>query len=261
MKKVVAIVLVVGSVGYLCMSQRQLGASMTHAAEPRPGQPPVRVIRFSDYTWKVKSSQGRVGPGPNYFSESSDNVSMDDRGRLRLRITQRDGRWNCAEVISERSFGYGTYRFYLETPAEKIDRNAVLGLFTWSDEPDYSHREIDFLEISRWGQANNQNAQFVVQPYTRRQNIHRWQIPTGVAETTFLGTWSRDRVLFQAWRGHSAAPPDAQSILQEWSFSQRVPQAGGENARMNLWLMNPRGPADGKEVEVIITNFEFTPIP
>lgn len=145
----------------------------------------MRTLQFSGYEWKVKSSSGQVGPGPNYFSDSKNNVEVDARGRLHLRITQRDGRWYCAEVISTRSFGYGTYRFYVDTSFDKMDPRVVLGLFTWSDAPDYSHREID-VEVSRWGNKNNKNGQFVVQPYTRPMNIVRFQIPRGLNASTHL---------------------------------------------------------------------------
>src|SRR5258708_3441244 len=112
-------------------------------------RPEVRRLRFSGYDWTVKSSDGRVGPGPNYFSDSNDNVLVDAQGRLHLLITQPNGRWYCAEVISIRSFGYGTYRFYLDTNLDNLDPQIVLGMFTWNDAPAYNHREID-IEVSRW---------------------------------------------------------------------------------------------------------------
>jgi hypothetical protein len=37
----------------------------------------------------MKSSTGQVGPGPNYFSDSTNNVWLDGMGQLRLRITNR----------------------------------------------------------------------------------------------------------------------------------------------------------------------------
>src|SRR5437667_40636 len=67
----------------------------------------ARVIKFSGYDWTVKSSRDRVGPGPNYFSDGEENVRVDERGRLHLRLTQREGRFYCAEVVSRRSFGAG----------------------------------------------------------------------------------------------------------------------------------------------------------
>src|SRR5574341_1745935 len=46
-----------------------------------------RQISFSGYMWNVKKSNGRVGPGPNYFSDSTQNVWVDlsgDRKSTRL---------------------------------------------------------------------------------------------------------------------------------------------------------------------------------
>jgi len=64
-----------------------------------------------------------------------------------LRINQKEGRWRCAEVVSERRFDVGTYRFTIESGIDGLDPNAFLSLFTWSDAPDYHHRELD-VEIS-----------------------------------------------------------------------------------------------------------------
>jgi hypothetical protein len=36
-----------------------------------------------------------------------------------------------------------------------------------------------------------------------------------------------------------------------------TPVPGGENARMNLWLFQGHAPPDGREVEVIVSKFEF----
>lgn len=217
--------------------------------------PAVRTLQFSGYEWTVKSSDRPVGPGPNYFSDSSENVTVDDQGRLHLHITRRDGRWYCAEVISTRSFGYGTYRFYLDTVVDNLDPQVVLGMFTWNDDPAYNHREID-IEVSRWGQADNKNGQFVVQPYTIPQNIVRFQIPSGLEATTHLFTWKADNVFYQSLKGHDAAPSDSSLVIQEHNFTRGIPRAGGENARINFWLMVGRPPAHAQE-EIIISKFEF----
>jgi hypothetical protein len=220
---------------------------------------PIRTLHFSGYEWKVKSSKGRVGPGPNHFSDK--NVFVDAQGRLHLRITQRDNRWYCSEVISQRSFGYGTYRFYLDTRVDNLDPNIVLGLFTWSDDPAYSHREID-IECTKWGDANNStNAQFVVQPYHPPGHLLRFQVPSGTNTSTHSFTWKQDSVFFQSLKGHDATTPEKSDVIKQWTYTQSIPKAGGENARMNLWLVAGRAPTDGKEAEIIIKKFEFVPSP
>jgi len=240
----------------------KVGGDVLAIAKATPNQsgssPAVKTIHFSDYEWKVKSSQGQVGPGPNYFSDSSDNVWVDDKERLHLRITHHDNRWYCAEVISQRSFGYGTYRFYLDTPVDNLDPNIVLGLFTWSDEPAYSHREID-IECTRWGNANDTtNAQFVVQPYNPPGHLLRFQIPHET-NTTHSFTWKQDSIFFQSLKGHDVTTTEKSDVIKQWTYTQSIPKAGGENARINLWLVAGGAPKDGKEAEIIIKKFEFLP--
>lgn len=219
-----------------------------------------RLIGFSGYNWWVKSSPGRVGPGPNYFSTSERNVRVDSLGRLHLKITKVKNRWYCAEIVSELSFGYGTYRFYLDSAVDNLDPNAVLGLFTWSDVPDFYNREID-IEFSRWANVANQNAQYVVQPYTLPENILRFDEPSGLAQSTHSFSWTPNQVFFQSLEGLNATPPDPSYVIQQWNFTGAVPPAGGENARMNLWLFKGQPPTHGLPLEVIINRFEFVPAP
>jgi hypothetical protein len=216
----------------------------------------VRMIKFSGYEWQVKSSHGTVGPGPNYFSESEENVSVDSNGRLHLRITKRDGRWYCAEIVGVRNLGYGTYKFHVDGDVAQIDPNVVLGMFTWSDHPAYSHREID-IEISRWGKAENSNAQFVVQPYTRPMNIVRFEIPAGAGKTRHSFDWQKDRVDCESRRAGERSDSPAGSVISKHIFTQDIPPTGDERPRINLWLVSGEPPVGEKVTEVIISRFEF----
>src|SRR5438067_10871709 len=90
----------------------------------------TRTISFSGYSWAVKSSHGKVGPGPNSFSSSSQNVWVDGQGRVHLAITRSRNRWYCAEVLATRSFGYGTYTFTLDSPVDALHPNVTLGPVT-----------------------------------------------------------------------------------------------------------------------------------
>ena len=216
-----------------------------------------RQISFSGYVWSVKTSKGKVGPGPNYFSDSTSNVWVDATGRLHMKITKLRNRWNCAEVILLNNLNYGTYRFYLDTAVDNLDPDVVLGLFTWSDNPAYNHREID-IEFSRWGSINNQNAQYVVQPYTIAQNIHRFNWPSGNTQSMHTFNWQSTQVNAQSQRGFTV-PPAPSDVLQKWNFTSGIPQAGDENARINLWLNGGHAPTNSKEVEIIVNKFEFVP--
>jgi len=209
-----------------------------------------RTVAFSGFSWSVKASTGLVGPGPNVFSDSPENVWVDAGGQLHLRITYRNGQWLAAEVVVDRSLGYGTYAFNLASPTGRLDPNVVLGLFTWSDDPAYNHREID-IEVARWGDADaTQNAQYAVQPADRAGNLRRFVQPDAPA-TSHQFAWAPNRVSFASSSGAST--------VAAWKYSGAdVPKPGNERTRINLWLDRGRPPTDGAEVEVVLSKFSFT---
>jgi hypothetical protein len=204
-------------------------------------------IRFAGRDWAVKTSRGRVGPGPNYFDAA--NVTVTPDGALLLRISHRSQRWSCAEIICSESLGYGVYRFEVSNTS-RLDVNAVLGLFTWDTQAaDAHYREID-VEISRWGDPRNENGQFVVQPYTKPRNIARFAVPAGPVIYQFV------------WAAGSLACSAAQGgrVFQEHGFTAGVPEPGSEQVRMNLWLFRGNPPAHGKDVEVRVDSFSFASV-
>lgn len=219
----------------------------------------VRIIEFSGMEWTVKSSTAPVGPGPNYFSSGAESVWVDEKGQLHLKVIHKDGRWYCAEVVTADVLGYGTYQFELRSGAEQLDKYAVLGLFTWDNTaPQANYREID-IELARWGEANGPNAQFVVQPWDRTGNRYRFHIDPQAGSSTHRFVWAPERVEFLSFLG-SAQSPDPQDIVEQWSYTGTdIPPSGAANARINLWLFGGRPPSDVKEIEVILSSFEFIP--
>jgi hypothetical protein len=83
----------------------------------------------------------------------------------------------------------------------------------------------------------------------------------GLDTSTHSFTRRRERVFCQSLKGHHIKPPGKGSIIHQHTFTRAIPQAGDENARINLWLMAGRAPANGKEAEIIISKFEFVPLP
>ncbi|MEX0324413.1 MAG: glycoside hydrolase family 16 protein [Puniceicoccaceae bacterium] len=219
------------------------------------------AFSFSGYDWDVKTSGSfGFGPGPNVFSDDPENVWVDEEGKLHLKITYRDGVWNCAEVVSFRSFGYGTYRFYVESALDELDANVVLGLFTWSDDPAYAYREID-VEIAKWSNPSDPtNAQFVVQPWNNPGNLARWTIPPGAAPTTHSFDWEASEIRFESHNGEVQLPITEPPVISQWNYmGNDIPVPGDEQVRMNLWLVNGLPPTDGQEVEIVISRFAFIP--
>lgn len=219
-----------------------------------------RRIDFSGYTWLVKiGGQITDSTKPIFFSWNKDNVWVDNEGQLHLKITRDSRRWYCAEIVSEKSFGYGKYVFYLASRTDELNENVVLGFFNWDISPENNNREID-IEFARWGNIKEQNAQFVVQPWELPENIYRFDMPTGDSYSTHSFEWKKDSIFFQSVLGHYANPPDDSHIIESWNYvGTNIPQPGNEKTRMVLWLAAGDPPSDSKEVEIVIKEFEFIP--
>jgi hypothetical protein len=221
-------------------------------------EPVYRTIQFSGYTWNVKASATRAGPGPNYFSDSEEDVWVDADGQLHLNIAYRNSRWYSTEVFTTRPLGHGIYTFTLASRVDQLDRNVVLGLFTWDDTaPAHHYREID-IEFSRWGEQEGDNAQYVVQPWDTPGNRHRFNVELQGEHSTHSFAWSLDQVHFSSFHGH-ASPPAPGDEIDAWLYAGAdTPPAGRGNARINLWLLGGNPPSDGQEVEVIVEVFSFS---
>ncbi len=200
-------------------------ATSVLAWDEYPTKLPDRTITFSGYTWKVKEAN-LAGPGPNYFSADTSNVKVDDLG-LHLKIINRFNRWYCAEVFLDHSLVYGRYQFQLISRVAPLDYQTVFAGFIYQND----ENEVD-IEFSRALAAPN-NLQYVVQPWYRSNNIHRFQIPA-LTTSTHQFSWYADSITFLSWRGLTAQPTES-DIIQNWTYKGNdIPQPGQERMRFNL---------------------------
>jgi hypothetical protein len=79
-------------------------------------------------------------------------------------------------------------------------------------------------------------------------------------------TWSPARVDFVSLHGRFSAkryPKEAvfhqHTYLEDEATKNIVPRPGHENFRFNLWLNQSQEPKRRQAVEVVISDFEFTP--
>src|SRR6202040_111439 len=99
------------------------------------------------------------------------------------------------------SLGYGTYRFAVQDSAD-LQPSGVLGIYTLDEgKPDEIRSELD-IELSRWGNPTNKNAQYVVQPYYVPENMSRFMAPAGVL--THILRWEPGVASFKTVRGPAA---------------------------------------------------------
>jgi hypothetical protein len=168
---------------------------------------------------------------------------------LHLLLTQRSGRWTSAEIKLTRSLGYGTYTFVVHDTS-RLDPAAALGFLTWDQlGAEQNHRELD-VEISRWGNPDNKDAQYVVQPHYVAANVYRFNAPPGRLTHSFR--WEPDRALFQTMG------PNGRVVARR-EFTSGVPVSGTESVHMNLlyYRGSPKPPSGN--VEAVVEKFVYLP--
>nr|AGF93475.1 hypothetical protein FLSS-27_0024 [uncultured organism] len=212
-----------------------------------------RTIKFSGYHWAVKNyTEHKRGPGPNYWSDSEDNVWLDKEENLHLKITERAGNWYSAEVYLKRFLGYGEYIFYLDPQKTELPDEVVLGLFLYGGPGE----EVD-IEISGWDENDEPNLQFVVQPAHIAGHLDKLKLNTMHEKRTFKIDWNEDRVIFTLIEGHHREPKDQDSVITEWIFTGYQVPDGKLYSRMNLWIFQGDPPEKREPAEITVEGFEF----
>jgi hypothetical protein len=211
-------------------------------------------VDFSGFNWRVRWRPSDRGGTSNPYDP--DNVYVDQEGALHLRIIKRDERWSCSEVNLTRSLGYGTYSFIVED-ISKLDPFVGFGVFTWDYASDQqNHREFD-INISRWGDPQNKNAEFVLQPSFVPINFSRFEAPAGKLKHTII--WEPGRITMITSR---ASGPRDRAVASKRVFTSEVPTPGFESLRMTLYAYRkPSEKSSGlrEPAEVVVDRFEYLP--
>ena len=221
--------------------------------QDNPVEPETRIIDFSGYEWVVRTSdETKQGPGPNLFSDSEENVWVDDQGRLHLKVVQDGGNWYCSGVTLRKTFGYKKYVVYVASDVEALDENVVAGIFTYKNDEE----EID-IEFSKWSKSNNENSQFAVQPSHLAGNKTRFDLNLNTDLSTHFFDWKADKIEFGSYQGHTLTP-ESKDVINTWTYTgSNIPPENEERFKINLWLFRGSAPSDNKSAEMIIDRIEI----
>jgi hypothetical protein len=222
----------------------QSGAVVALAITEQPSipVPAGKMISFAGYEWEVRQTPNNPGNTQTDYDPANAFTSIE--GFLHLRIRGTPDNWSCAEVNLPRGLGYGTYRFVLRDVSQ-FEPAAVFSI-------DF-HHEMD-IEISRWGDGEAENGQFVIQPYNVPANTTGFQVARGIV--SFVLRWQPGRAKFTAFRGTSDRKSD---LIEEHEFTSGVPIPGDEPLHLNFYVFGNSGNPLRHGTEVIIEKFEFLP--
>jgi len=217
-----------------------------------PVLPSPKILNFSGYEWTTSAGPIFHAGSRNFFDPA--NVWTDERGALHLRISGSPGKWAGAELKLVRSLGYGTYRFEVRDVSH-LEPSALLTLITWDGVgTESTRRELD-VELGRWGDPDNTNVNYVVQPYYVPANIVAFRAPPGLCTHSFR--WEPGKATFSTVAGSVNAV--AGRVINEHVFTSGVPSPGGQSVRIALYVFHQGKIPLKKENEVIIDKFEYFP--
>ena len=221
----------------------------------------AQTITWAGRTWKVTSG-GMAGVARG----TPENVSVDEKGYLHLRIEKREGKWTAAELFTVETLGFGTYQWVLEGNVYDMDPTTVLGLFPYGPVHHIgtdAENEID-IEFSKWNDTcHGCNADFTVYPSTgnrKPKGVSAWEDNfhvTGGTLTTARMEWTPDHIVFTLMNGVHPIGTTADIIKTETysSGSKNIPHEMVP-VGINLWCFR-KTPASNQSV--IIRSFEFAP--
>jgi hypothetical protein len=219
----------------------------SEAIEPAP-----KIIHFNGYDWRVLGGQNEHGGSVHLYDPA--NGWVDAGGFLHLRITRQSNQWVCSEAILTRSLGYGTYSFTVQD-ASRLEPAAALSMFTWSDlGTDQNHREID-VNISRWGNPEGKNTEYVVQPYYLPENVFRFVAPSGPVAYSFR--WEPGIISFESRR--AGTKMTGMYTISAHIFRVGTPSPGGESVHVNFCAFEYSKVPLQHEAEVVIERFQYLP--
>ena len=265
-----------------------LALALTAVSAPTPCA--ARTIDWSGYSWWVRTSNGNPqGPGPNIFSDSTQNVFIDASGNLHLKIRKdANNKWLASEIDLNQSLSYGTYEFEVSSRYDQFAANVVGALFTYlSPEsvasqtggslsngiPDTPH-EIDIEFTKAWGSGHLYFTTHDTETPSHSKNYFQ---PLTGDFTTHRFTWEPGRIIWESFHGHVAgvANPPFSIIEQRPGVNNGqparyiytgpiVPQDLNEIPILNFWISannaSTVGPTGGAEQEMIVHSFNFTPL-
>jgi hypothetical protein len=219
---------------------------------PAPVLPSPKILNFSGYEWTTSTGPIFRAGSRNFFDPA--NVWTDERGALHLRTSGSPGKWAGAELKLMHSLEYGTYMFQVRDVSH-LEPSALLTLITWDGVgTESTRRELD-VELGRWGDPDNTNVNYVVQPYYVPANIVAFRAPPGLCTHSFR--WEPGKVTFSTLAGSDNT--GGGRVINRHVFTSGVPSPGGESVRIALYVFHQGQIPLKNENEVIIDKFEYLP--
>jgi hypothetical protein len=214
---------------------------------------PTGSLKFSGYDWAVRMIESDKGGTSNLYDP--ENAWTDASGALHMQIKKKSGRWSCAEIFVNRSLGYGTYSVTVRDTSH-LEPAAVFSMFTFDESASLERfREMDIEVHGRGDAANQNNAQYAIQPLYIPGNLFPFAAPSGTL--THVLRWEPGHAIFKTFRGRSSGA--GAQLVSEHEFTFAIPGPGKAILRLIFFVVASDKNPMQKPSEVVVEKFEYLP--
>jgi endo-1,3-1,4-beta-glycanase ExoK len=206
-----------------------------------------RYLNWCGKQWWVRNGTGN--PGCNTWNSSNSNVWVDGNNGLHLTIKKVGSTWFSTEVdTTNANYSYGVYKWKVFSPILNLDPNIVAAMFFRHNDTN----EID-IETTQWGWIYSDRLSLSVQPNSYQSAIAFNSPHQNDTNVTYSFDWEPAYVHFTAKLANGTVIADCNCTDQT-----SIPHVVGGLA-MQMWLMNHLAPINGKNAEMVLTDFSYTP--
>ena len=219
-------------------------------------------IEWAGVKWYVRDSDWNSGsPGSGNWSRGNTQIDGTD---MHMSLTNPDGKTPIAsEIISSNAMGYGTYETTFRADFSKFDPYTVFGFFTyeWSQTTVAGNREIDGIEVSRWGDPTLKGVFTYYPPSAADNGIkmrpgYTWA--EDVKHVSMKLEWQPNKI---TWTLRNAENGE---VLHQVESTRDIPDAANQQVHFNLWTYKPTDPPNewwtAAPQKVTLGSFNYTPL-
>lgn len=205
---------------------------------------------WSGHTWGVREINDTITWGGPQADDPEDGMrkwvkgaGVNAAGDL---VIQNAGIAGGVEIHVAESLGYGDFEFTYSADFDDQDPHTVLGIFTydmaemilWGDHTNGDgSTEIDFIEISRWGDVDRDHAHGGVTYYPDDGKTvapvkyvpSEFDVPNGHQTLTTTATWLPNYLSVRTTTSDG-------TVLSDVIATTRVPRDDTQQLRINLWV-------------------------
>lgn len=218
------------------------------------GQP---TFEWAGRSWFRRDTDWKSG-GPNASDHwARGNIQAEGSG-LRFSLTNAGGDPVGAELVSQDALGYGTYEVTFSADFDQWDKHAVFGMFTfqWAEPQTPGHRELDAIEVSKWGQDGPMLGKFTYYPNDDGVSAPDFQWPSDLKKATVRMRWTDGRL---EWTLINA---ETGKQLFTHVKTDRVPAPDKQQVHINVWAFGSSRVTDwgsAQPFSVLVEDFVFSP--